>query len=228
MPILLDAAYTLILPAEPVGRVYTRHLEATTGLAVNPEDMQAAFQHAFTAANPPDYTLHSSGNMAEREWWRNLVSQVLCELASDEITALDPDTFELFFDSLYTHFADPAAWSLYPETIEFLDAASDLGPLAVVSNFDDRLTPILDGLALTPFFDHIFTSADACARKPDHALFTLALEHLGHPPRKTFHCGDSFEADYQGASALGIHAFHLQRPRHTLFDFLAYRRTHGT
>ena len=228
MPILLDATYTLILPSEPVGRVYARHLEAATGLVAKPEDMQAAFQRVFAAASPPDYPLHSSGDIAERSWWHNLVSQVLSEIAPDDIPAFDPDTFDSYFHSLFEHFADPLAWSLYPETIAFLEAASHLGPLAVVSNFDDRLTPILNGLGIGPFFEHILTSADARARKPDRALFDLALERLDCPPQETFHCGDSLEADYRGASALGLLAFHLQRPGPTLFDFLAYCRSRGT
>ena len=228
MPILLDAAYTLIHPSEPVGRVYARHLAVETGLVVKPEDMQAAFQRIFTSADPPDYTAHSSGDIAERSWWRNLVSRVLSDLAPDDVQALGPDTFDSYFHSLFEHFADPLAWSLYPETIDFLEAAARLTPLAVVSNFDNRLTPILNGLGIGLFFEHIFTSADARARKPDQALFDLALDRLNCPPRDAFHCGDSFEADYQGASAHGLHAFHLQRPGQTLFDFLTYWRSRST
>ena len=225
MPILLDATYTLILPSEPVGRVYTRHLEAATGLVVKQEDMQAAFQRIFASAGPPDYTLHPSGDIAERNWWHKLVSQVVSEIAPDGIPAFTPDTFDSYFHSLFEHFADPASWALYPETIDFLNAASHLGPLAVVSNFDDRLAPILHGLGIGPFFEHILTSADARARKPDRALFSLALERLGCLPRETFHCGDSLETDYRGASALGLHAFLLQRPGQTLLDFLSYCRS---
>ncbi|MEC9055269.1 MAG: HAD-IA family hydrolase, partial [Verrucomicrobiota bacterium] len=125
----------------------------------------------------------------------------------------------------FEHFAEPSSWALYPETIDFLAAASDLGPLAVLSNFDNRLTPILNGLGIGPFFEHIITSADARSRKPDRALFDLALDRLNCSPREAFHCGDSLHADYRAASGQGLPAFHLQRPGHTLFNFLDFCRS---
>ncbi len=224
MPILLDASFTLIHPVEPVGLVYTRHLRTATGLVLDPEDMQSAFRSVFTTASPPGYDNGCSGHTAEETWWRNLVSQVLSSVAPDAASTLDPEVFEDYFNSLFEHFANPSSWALYPETIDFLAAASPLGPLAVVSNFDNRLAPILDGLGIGPFFEHVFTSADARARKPDRALFDLALDRLNCSPRETFHCGDSLHADYGGASALGLRACHLRRPGHTLFDFLDFCR----
>ena len=224
MPIFLDASFTLIHPVEPVGLVYARHLRKTTGLALNPEEIQSAFHRAFTNASPPDYDNYCSGQNAEEDWWRNLVSRILASIVPDSASVLDPDVFEIYFNSLFEHFAEPSSWGLYPETIDFLAAASNLGPLAVLSNFDNRLTPILDGLGIGPFFEHIITSADARSRKPDRALFDLALDRLNCSPGETFHCGDSLHADYGGASALGLNAFHLQRPGHTLFNFLDFYR----
>ena len=224
MPIFLDASFTLIHPVEPVGLVYARHLRKTTGLALNPEEIQSAFHRAFTNASPPDYDNYCSGQNAEEDWWRNLVSRILASIVPDSASVLDPDVFEIYFNSLFEHFAEPSSWGLYPETIDFLAAASNLGPLAVLSNFDDRLTPILDGLGIGPFFEHIITSADARSRKPARAIFDLALDRLNCSPGETFHCGDSLHADYGGASALGLNAFHLQRPGHTLFNFLDFCR----
>lgn len=224
MPLLLDAAYTLIYPTQQVGQAYARHLEAASGLAVDPEVMHAAFKRIFASTPPPDYSLHPFGQATERAWWRDLVAAVLRDLPGEaaKYERDAPESFDAFFTSLFDHFSTTSAWSLYPETIEFLEAASKLGPLAVVSNFDDRLAPILNGLGIGPYFEFIFTSADARARKPDRAIFDLALDRLNCAPAETYHCGDSYEADFEGASALGLHAFHLQRPKQTLLDFLAY------
>jgi putative hydrolase of the HAD superfamily len=206
--------------------------------------MHHAFCAAFRAAPPPDYSLHPSGHAAELAWWRKLAAAALTSLGgpaaqlppsprpttSDLPTCdspRDPPSFHSYFTSLLTHYAEPAAWSLYPEVPEFLAAASRHGPLAVVSNFDDRLAPILHGLGIGPAFDHIVTSAEARARKPDPAIFALALQRLPGPraPAEVAHCGDSHEADFEGAAAFGLRAFHLQRPAQNLLDFLAFCRS---
>jgi putative hydrolase of the HAD superfamily len=70
--------------------------------------------------------------------------------------------------------------------------------VAVVSNWDislhERLAPL--GIVVT-------TSADVGARKPDPAIFRLALERLGVLPERTLHVGDT-AADEAGARAAGI------------------------
>ena len=224
MTLLLDAVGTLIHPVEPAGQTYARHLEACTGETVPPERMQSAFQRLFSTNALPDYEGHPSGHAAERAWWRGLVRKILVDAGAYQSLQNEEGTFETYFSTLFDHYAAPSSWQLYPETTEFLEAASQLGPLAVVSNFDDRLTPVLNGLGVGPFFEHIFTSAEARARKPDPAPFDLALDRLNCAPRETFHCGDSFEADYRGASSLGLRAFHLVRPGQTLLDFLDFSR----
>ena len=95
----------------------------------------------------------------------------------------------------------------------------------MVSNFDDRLVPILDGLGIGNYFAHILTSADARARKPDRAIFDLALDRLNCVPAETAHCGDSLQADFHGATTAGLRAFHLVRPEQTLLDFLDFCRS---
>ncbi len=224
MTLFLDAVGTLIHPVEPVGQTYARHLEECTGETVSPERMQAAFQRLFTISSSPDYGDHLSGHAAEHSWWRGLVQEILLTIEAPRALQHEEGLFDTYFNSLFQHYSTPSAWKLYPETTEFLEAAGTLGPLAVVSNFDDRLIPILDGLGIGPFFEHVFTSAEARARKPDRALFDLALDRLNCAPRETFHCGDSFEADYRGASSLGLQAFHLARPEQSLLDFLAFCR----
>ena len=70
--------------------------------------------------------------------------------------------------------------------------------LAVVSNWDISLHERLDQLGIP-----IVTSADAGARKPDPAVFRLALERLGVPASRTLHVGDT-DHDREAAAAAGI------------------------
>ena len=75
--------------------------------------------------------------------------------------------------------------------------------LAVVSNWDVGLHGHLARLELEGLFDAVVTSAEAGAPKPDPAVFLLALERLGVPPRHAAHVGDS-QADEEGARAAGV------------------------
>lgn len=222
MTIFLDAVGTLIRPSERVGQTYARQLEELTGQTIQPDRMQETFQRLFASGSSPDYQRYCSGHAAERAWWSELVWNVLVKAGVHQEMEGEDGMFETFFNSLFQHYSSPSAWQLYPETMAFLEAACRLGPLAVLSNFDDRLKPVLDGLDIGLFFEHVFTSAEVQARKPDPIFFGRALERLNCAPQDTFHCGDSFEADYQGAAFLGINAFHLTRPGRTLFDFLDF------
>ncbi len=62
--------------------------------------------------------------------------------------------------------------------------------LAVVSNFDTRLRPLLDALELSPLFDTIVVSAEVGAEKPNPLLFETACSQLGIDPEEALHVGD--------------------------------------
>lgn len=228
MPLLLDAVGTLIHPAQPVGAVYAAHLEDVTGHRIDPAQMQLAFLATFSDLANPVYARGESGHATEEAWWQSLVAQVLHRLSADHpaLRELLPNAprrrFDAFFDQLWDHYRNPSAWMLYPDTPGFLEAASRLDRMLVVSNFDDRLRPILEGLAIAHYFEEILTSADAKARKPDPALFHRAFEALGCTPSACVHCGDSLKADLVGANSVGIFGFLLQRPHHDLNDFLSF------
>lgn len=206
--LLIDAAGTLIEPAEPVAEVYARHA-ADHGRSYDPARIHKAFARAF-AAGDPDWDRFDDGDTAEREWWRQLVTRVFQDLDPSPWPAL-PDCFE----ALFAHYAAPAAWRVFPEVPEVLADARRLGlRCAVVSNFDRRLHGILAGLGLE--FDLVLPSADARARKPDTAIFRAALDQLGVTPKEAIHIGDSRRADLEGADSAGIQAFLLDRPRSDL------------
>ena len=55
--------------------------------------------------------------------------------------------FDEYFAELFAYFAQPKAWTLYPEVTETLSALEKRGMiLSVISNFDSRLIGILEGL----------------------------------------------------------------------------------
>jgi len=70
--------------------------------------------------------------------------------------------------------------------------------VAVVSNWDISLRERLDHLGIP-----VVTSADAGVRKPDPAVFRLALERLNVPASRTLHVGDT-DHDRDAAAAAGL------------------------
>ena len=104
----------------------------------------------------------------------------------------DVPEFDAYFDRLYAHYASAPAWRVYPEVPEVLAALRERDlALAVVSNFDSRLSPLLDALGLAPFFDAVVCSGAVGAAKPDPAIFAHALAALGVETSQALHVGDS-------------------------------------
>lgn len=216
--IFLDAAGTLIEPAEPVAAVYVRHF-AAAGWTVEEIRVKNAFRETFGALPAPDYQTYPDGDAAEQRWWRELVGAVAARCG------LDPTgpVFEGCFRDLFAHYSQGSAWRVFPEVGGFLTVLKGRGSrLAVVSNFDRRLHRILAGLGLAPFFDAIVTSADARSRKPDSGIFRHTLDLLGAEPAEVAHIGDHAKADGEGAAAVGIPVFVLDRPTITLEDALCW------
>jgi putative hydrolase of the HAD superfamily len=83
--------------------------------------------------------------------------------------------------------------------------------LAVVSNFDQRLHDLLEGLGLNPWIDAVVISSQAGAAKPNPKPLKLALQALELEAHQVWHVGDS-AADEQAARAAGIRCVLVKRP----------------
>jgi putative hydrolase of the HAD superfamily len=100
----------------------------------------------------------------------------------------------------------------------FADAAPTLATLraagfrlAAVSNWDSSLRRVLAELGLSAALDAVVVSAEAGARKPDPAIFQMALDKIGCMNGEALFVGDSLETDVLGARAAGLRAFLLDR-----------------
>jgi putative hydrolase of the HAD superfamily len=204
--VTLDAAGTLFTVAEPVGTTYARHA-ARHGIALVPADAERRFRTALTAAPPLAFP---GGDPArrredERAWWRARVREVFGDTGGGP-------AFEASFAELFDHYARPEAWRVYPEVPEALARLRARGrALAVVSNFDARLSGLLDTLGLTPLVDAVIASTSVGAAKPAAAIFHAAAARLGVAPADTLHAGDSVENDVQGARAAGLRVVLVDR-----------------
>jgi putative hydrolase of the HAD superfamily len=83
--------------------------------------------------------------------------------------------------------------------------------LVAVSNWDISLPRVLQRCGLGEQLDATVTSAGAGARKPDPAIFSVALELAGCRPEEALHVGDTPEEDVAGARAAGIRPLLIDR-----------------
>ena len=204
--VLLDATGTLFDVARPLGDAYSE-LAREFGGDLDPETMTAGFRTAFADTAPMAFPGRRGADLdrAERGWWRAVVERVTRSAGGVR-------EFDGYFDRLYAHYASPPAWRVYPEVAEVLEALRGRGlALAVVSNFDSRLPPLLGALGLARFFDAVVCSGAVGVAKPDGAIFVHALAALGVEASEALHVGDSRVNDYDGARAAGIEALLVER-----------------
>jgi putative hydrolase of the HAD superfamily len=204
--VTLDAAGTLIAAAEPVGRTYAR-CAARHGITLAPDQAERRFGEGLAAAPPLAFPGADATRLVdhERAWWRAVVRQAFGPAA-------DHASFETCFAELFAHYGRPEAWRVFPEVPDTLRLLRARGlRLAVVSNFDGRLGPILAGLGLAPLVDLVVHSSAASAAKPDSAIFRHALASLGVSPPAALHAGDGLVADVEGARRAGLNAVLVDR-----------------
>jgi putative hydrolase of the HAD superfamily len=202
--VLFDAAGTLIRTAEPVGETYAREARAR-GVELPAWRLEDAFERVLRRAPPMVFPEAPPSRIPvlERQWWRRRVRETL-RAADSTVRFAD---FDAWFEALYRHFARPEAWRDAPGAAEALAALRKRGlATAVVSNFDHRLEPILEGLGLRAQLDAVVRPADAGAVKPDPRIFRRALEHLGTRASEAVYVGDDAEHDVAGARAAGLRA----------------------
>ena len=130
-------------------------------------------------------------------------SRLLTALAGD--AHLDPDAI--------AGLVHGAARVAAERNAVLLRALRDRGlRLGVISNFTGNLDRCVTELGLAPLVDVIIDSAIAGVRKPDAAIFRLALEHLGVDARRALMVGDNPFADIRAAASLGMSTCWLAPP----------------
>ncbi len=201
--IFFDAGRTLLYAHPSVGELYAR-AAAKQGRVVDAATMEAAFVATWH---------RQDHEHIGEEFWRRTVFATM-----DNIGGV-PDP-EACFQELWRVFAEPDVWRLYEDVLDVLSALNARGyKLGVLSNWDRRLRPLIEGMALDQHFEVLIISEEVGVEKPDRKIFETALDALGVAPDRALHVGDSYREDYLGARACGLHAVLLDRhceamPRH--------------
>ena len=204
--LLLDAMGTLIGLRRSVGHTYAA-VAAEHGLSVSADAIDQAFPGVLAQAPALAFPGLDGDSLlqAERNWWGERIDAVLVAAGA----AVAPAALH---HALFDRFADPALWHVYADVPAVLRRWHGAGlRLAVVSNFDRRLQPLLEGLGLADLFEAVVVSSSAGAAKPSPLPFQVALESLALAPSQVWHVGDS-PGDGAGARAAGVRCLLVQRP----------------
>lgn len=209
MTIFLDAVGTLFDVRGSVGEAYAV-LASRWGVKVDATVLNEAFFNSFKTSPSmafPEAELREIPQL-EYDWWEAIAYQTfqyagLYDGFSD---------FSAFFAEIYDYFATAEPWYVYDEVKPALEKWRNKGEnLAIVSNFDSRIYPVLEALELADYFSNVTISTEAGAAKPNAQIFTTALRINSCLPEEVLHIGDSFSADYRGALGVGIKAIWLNR-----------------
>jgi putative hydrolase of the HAD superfamily len=196
--VTFDAGGTLIEPWPSVGHVYAK-VAAECGVeGVPPEALNQQFKAAWRKFRNFNHS---------REEWAMLVDQTFAGFVQEPPS-------RTFFPELYACFARARAWRVFEDVLPALNALAALDlRLGVVSNWDDRLGPLLEQLGLSRFFEAIVISCDVGFAKPSPVIFEHTAKKLGVPENLILHVGDSVETDLAGARAAGCEAVLVERGR---------------
>lgn len=194
--VTFDVGGTLIEPWPSVGHVYAA-VAAEHGIAnLDPVDLTERFGAAWKSKKDFDYS---------KAAWQDLVDQSFSG-------AVPAERLDGLFRDIYARFAQPGAWRVFDDVVPALEALRSAGfKLGVISNWDERLRPLLDRLGLSRFFRATVISIELGQAKPEPAIFARAATLLETEPCKILHVGDSLHEDVVGAQEAGFSALKISR-----------------
>lgn len=191
--VTFDAGGTLIEPWPSVGAVYAE-VAREFGLQCRPEKLNTGFLDAWR---------ERSGFGYSRAEWLEVVRRTFAGLGEVSLE---------MFDAIYARFAEKRCWLIYDDVIPTLQTLENLElKLGVISNWDERLVPLLETLGLATYFEPIIVSATVGVHKPSREIFTAAAQALSLQESEILHIGDSQAEDVVGARNAGFHAFRIRR-----------------
>jgi putative hydrolase of the HAD superfamily len=191
----LDVGGTLIAARPSVGHIYAA-VAAEFGVnGLEAAALDRLFAEVWRSKGDFDYT---------REAWYGIVRRTFGASAG----ALPAG----FYPAVYERFERADTWHVHDDVLPALEELASHGvPLAIVSNWDSRLRPLLADLKLAGYFDVIIPSCEVAFHKPDPVVFEMAVRQLGLPPERILHVGDHYQEDVEGARAAGLQALQLVR-----------------
>ncbi|CBN77932.1 haloacid dehalogenase-like hydrolase [Ectocarpus siliculosus] len=207
---------------------------------VSEQDLLDSFR-ASLKRRSKELPCFGTGVMSSEDWWAEVVMATFRGAGvSDETLGISQEggrggggggggarggrVFDDVFDRLFHDvFTSTTAWELVPGAEEVLEdlrawVGEDGGPraLGAVSNFDERLHPLLKNLGVYDSFDFVLTSRECGSEKPEPHMFLEALKRAGSSgggdgDGRGVIVGDTFRTDVLGARSVGWDAVLITR-----------------
>ncbi|MCO5610716.1 hypothetical protein L7F22_064957 [Adiantum nelumboides] len=187
--LFVDAAGTLIHASQSTQEIY-REIGLKYGVKLSEEEIAVKYKAAY---GQPWCRYRMRYEEDGRFYWQRIVQEATgCN---------DPALLE----DLYHYYTTEKAWHIGDAEAETaLKAIRKAGiKLAVVSNFDTRLRPLMKVLQCYDWFDTIIVSAEVALEKPNPEIFLTACKELGVAAEQVLHVGDDETNDLVGAAAAG-------------------------
>lgn len=196
LAITFDVGGTLISPWPSVGHIYSEVAQTHGFPPIAPEVLDGRFARAWR-------------NCASFSYLRSEWEEIVVRCFADDLQKAD---VARFFPALYERFTQADAWHIHDDLLPTLETLRSMRcRMGVISNWDDRLRPLLENLGLASWFEVTVASCEVGAAKPDRRVFGAAAEAFELSPDQILHVGDSAEADFEGAKLAGFGALLLDR-----------------
>ena len=197
--VLFDLGFTLI-HTESFPEIY-RLILARFGITVTIDDIVRAQKETENEFNISTYD-----ESRRKEFWTNYNVSLIEKLGIKENTVFLAEQI----DTLWWACSHVQLYSDVEPTLSGLKAKGL--KLGLVSNgFKQDLDYVLGELGLEKWFDSVVCIDSSSYAKPDKQIFLYALNQLGIKADEAVFVGDSVAQDYDGALAVGIKAYLIDR-----------------
>jgi putative hydrolase of the HAD superfamily len=196
--VLFDVDFTLARPGPELGPEGYRRLGERFGLTLDP----ARYDDARAGAR--ERVQHHPDLRHDAEIWVAFTADIIRGMGGTDPAALEAAVEMTRAWDVHANF------DLYDDVQPVLGRLRDAGlRIGLVSNSGRDLDEFLAHHALP--VDAALTSGAHGRTKPHGSIFRAVLERLGAEPTEAAMVGDSLEDDIEGARALGMRAFLLDR-----------------
>lgn len=156
--ITFNAFNTLIQPSQSIGKWYREALNEVCDMTIRlprPAHFTEAFNAAYAEVSKAHPCFGSTTGLTSKQWWYEVVSKTykttkdLNQIEPDELEKLLPAVFSMLYVDV---FGTKEGWAVKEDVVYTLQKLAEwrdqgAGPkIGIVSNFDDRLPKIMDGV----------------------------------------------------------------------------------
>ncbi|MCS7149604.1 MAG: HAD-IA family hydrolase [Caldimicrobium sp.] len=197
-----DAEGTFLRFDPSLGDIYYKLLQPL-GFEIDPEKVAGRLREAYEVIFQEELKPPLNGDLC-KEAWRRVFDRVLSDYK-------DHPLFEKAFERVYRFFSQPECVKVMPGFRSFISELKNSGFIrAVITNWDCRLYPILEGHGLLEYFDAIFIGCEVGYLKPRPEIFQKALSHFNLKPVEVIMIGDSLKDDILPAQHMGMKTYHVK------------------